>query len=79
MKSRVYRFSLILLAILVGLIAVQCAQPGDPAQPESPAEEIEPTVEIVVPTPAPSTPVTLTYVSYWRSGALSSVDRGLVE
>ena len=73
MKSRVYRFSLILLVILVGLVASQCAQP------DSPAEEIEPTVEIVVPTPAPSTPVTLTYVSYWRSGALSSVDRGLVE
>ena len=63
MKSRVYRFSLILLAILVGLIAVQCAQPGDPAEKTAPTEEIVPTVEIVVPTPASSVP--LTYVSFW--------------
>ena len=60
MKSRMNTLARILLAILVGLIAAQCTQP------DGPAEEMEPTVEIIVPTPAPSVPVTLTYGSYWQ-------------
>jgi ABC-type glycerol-3-phosphate transport system substrate-binding protein len=71
MKSKAYTFSLMLLAVLVGVIAAQCAQPG------SPAEEMAPTVEIVVPTPASEVP--LTYVSYWDTSYWGPTDRELVE